>query len=54
LEISHLDGGWEAEPYDLFLYGISSVQTKEKYVTRMKEFSEIIGIDPENRLTIHG
>lgn len=50
--MSQLDVGKEAEPYDLFVYAINADQTKEKYVTRLRKFLDIIGIDSENRLTI--
>ena len=50
--MSLLDVGKESEPYDLFVYAINADQTREKYVTRLKKFLEIIGIDPENKLTI--
>lgn len=50
--MSHLDVGKESEPYDLFLFAINAEQTREKYVTRMKKFLEIIGIDQEKKLTM--
>ena len=50
--MSLLDVGKESEPYDLFVYAINADQTREKYITRLKKFLEIIGIDPENKLTI--
>ena len=50
--MSLLDVGKEPEPYDLFVYAINADQTREKYITRMKKFLEIIGIDPEFKLTI--
>ena len=43
--MSHFDVGRESEPYDLFLFAINAEQTREKYVTRLKKFFEIIGID---------
>jgi hypothetical protein len=48
----HLDVGKESEPYDLFIFAINAEQTKEKYVTRMKKFLEITGIDNEKKLTL--
>ncbi len=50
--MSLLDVGKESEPYDLFVYAINADQTKEKYITKIKKIPEIIGIDPENKLTI--
>ena len=50
--MSHLDVGKESEPYDLFVFAINAEQTREKYITRMKKFLEIIGIDHEKKLTI--
>ena len=50
--MSLLDVGKESELYDLFVYAINADQTREKYITRLKKFLEIIGIDPENKLTI--
>jgi hypothetical protein len=50
--MSLLDVGKESEPYNLFVYAINADQTREKYITRLKKFLEIIGIDPENKLTI--
>ena len=44
--------GKESEPYDLFVFAINAEQTREKYITRMKKFLEIIGIDQEKKLTI--
>lgn len=45
--MSHLDVGKESEPYDLFVFAINAEETREKYITRMKKFLEIIGIDEE-------
>ena len=42
----------ESEPYDLFVFAINADQTREKYVTRLKKFIEIIGIDQEKKLSI--
>jgi hypothetical protein len=42
----------ESEPYDLFVFATNVEQTRQKYITRLKKFIEIIGIDPENKLTI--
>jgi hypothetical protein len=39
--------GKESEPCDLFFYAINAGQTREKYVTRMNKFLEIIGCDHE-------
>jgi hypothetical protein len=47
----HLDIGEESEPYDLFVFAINAEQTREKYITRLKKFFEIIGIDPDKKLT---
>jgi hypothetical protein len=44
--------GKESEPYDLFIFAINAEQTREKYITRMKKFLEIIGIDQEKKLTV--
>ena len=52
--MSHFDVGKESDPYDLFVFAINAEQTREKYITRLKKFFEIIGIDLDNRLTIHG
>jgi len=46
--MSYLDVGKESEPYDLFVFAIHAQQTKEKYITRMKNF----GIDQEKKLTM--
>ncbi len=48
----NLDVGKESEPYDLFVFTINADQTREKYITRLKKFLEIIGIDLEKKLTI--
>jgi len=45
-------GGKESEPYDLFVFAINAEQTRQKYITRMNKFLEIIGIDQENKLTL--
>lgn len=50
--MSYLDAGKESEPYDLFVFAINAEQTREKYITRMKKFLEIIGIDNEKKLTL--
>jgi integrase len=50
--MSLLDVGKESEPYDLFVYAINADQIREKYVTRLKKFLEIIGIDRDGELTI--
>jgi hypothetical protein len=50
--MSHLDVGKESEPYDLFVFAINAEQTREKYITRMKKFLEIIGIDQEKKSTL--
>lgn len=42
----------ESEYYDLFVFAINADQTREKYVTRLKKFFEIIGIDQEKKLSI--
>jgi hypothetical protein len=41
--------GKESDPYYLFVF---ADQTREKYITRLKKFLEIIGIDQEKKLTI--
>src|ERR687891_269629 len=48
----NLDLGKESEPYDLFVFAINADQTREKYITRLKKFFEIVGIDQEKKLTI--
>jgi hypothetical protein len=40
-----IDNGLGA--YELFVFAINSDQTREKYITRLKKFLEIIEIDPE-------
>jgi hypothetical protein len=50
--MSYFDVGKESEPYDLFVFAIHAQQTREKYITRMKKFLEIIGIDQEKKLTM--
>ncbi|MGA7367814.1 MAG: hypothetical protein WBX01_01705 [Nitrososphaeraceae archaeon] len=45
--MSYLDVGKESEPYDLFVFAINAEQTRQKYITRMKKFLEIIGIDQD-------
>jgi len=51
--MSYLDVGSKgSEPYDLFLFAINAEQTREKCITRLKKFLEIIGIDQEKKLTI--
>lgn len=52
MNLSYLDVGKESEPYDLFVFAINAEQTKQKYITRMKKFLEIIGIDREKKLTL--
>jgi len=52
LSISHFGVGQESEPYDLFVFAINAEQTRQKYITRMKKFLGIIGIDQENKLTL--
>jgi hypothetical protein len=48
--MSHLNGGKESEPYDLFVFAINAEQTREKYISRLKKFLEII--DQEQKLTL--
>ena len=48
----NLDVGTKSEPYDLFVFAINAEQTREKYITRLRKFFELIGIDPEKKLTI--
>jgi hypothetical protein len=50
--MSYLDVGKESDPYDLFVFAINAEQTVEKYITRMKKFLEVIGIDPEGKLSM--
>lgn len=50
--MSYLDVGRESEPYDLFVFAINAEQTREKYISRLKKFLEIIGIDQEQKLTL--
>lgn len=50
--MSYLDVGRESEPYDLFVFAINGEQTREKYISRLKKFLEIIGIDQEQKLTL--
>jgi hypothetical protein len=50
--MSDLDVGRESEPYDLFVFAINAEQTREKYISRLKKFLEIIGIDREQKLTL--
>jgi hypothetical protein len=50
--MSYLDVGKESEPYDLFVFAINAEQTREKYITRLKKFLEIIGTDKEKKLTV--
>jgi hypothetical protein len=50
--MSYLDVGKDSEPYDLFVFAINAEQTRQKYISRMKKFLEIIGIDQENKLTL--
>lgn len=50
MSLLNLDKG--TEPYDLFVFAINAEQTREKYITRMKKFLEIIGIDQEKKLTV--
>jgi hypothetical protein len=52
LNMSYLDVGKESEPYDLFVFAINAEQTRQKYITRMKKFLGIIGIEQENKLTL--
>jgi hypothetical protein len=50
--MSDLDVGRESEPYDLFVFAINAEQTREKYISRLKKFLELIGIDQEQKLTL--
>jgi len=52
LSVSYLDVGKESEPYHLFEFGINAEQTRHKYITRMKKFLKVVGIDQDNTLTI--
>ena len=48
----HLEIGEQSEPYDLFVFAINAEQTREKYITRLKKFFEIISTDQEKKLPI--
>ena len=48
----YLEVGKESDPYDLFVFAINAEQTREKYITRMKKFLEVIGIDSERKLSM--
>ena len=50
MSMLNLDLGTKSEPYDLFVFAINAEQTREKYITRLKKFFEIVGIDPEKKL----
>ena len=52
MSMSYLDVGKGSIPYDLFVFAISAKQTREKHITRLKKFLEIIGIDQEKKLAI--
>ena len=52
MSMLNLDLGTKSEPYDLFVFAINAEQTREKYITRLKKFFEIVGIDPEKKLTM--
>ena len=48
----NLTWGRNQNPIDLFVFAINAEQTREKYITRMKKFLEIIGIDQGKKLTM--
>lgn len=52
MSVPYFDVGKESEPYDLFLLAINAEQTREKYVTRLRKFIEIVGIDQERKLSV--
>ena len=49
MSMSYLDLGTKSEPYDLFVFAINAEQTREKYITRVKKFFEIVGIYVQRR-----
>jgi hypothetical protein len=51
LSVASLGIGNGLGAYELFVFAINSDQTREKYITRLKKFLEIIEIDPERKLT---
>jgi hypothetical protein len=52
LNVSYLDIGKESQPFHLFVFDIIAKRTRDMYITRLKKFFEIIGIDREKNLTI--
>jgi hypothetical protein len=48
----YLELGKQSEPYDIFIFATNAEQTKDKYITRLKKFFEIIGIDQEKKLSM--
>jgi hypothetical protein len=42
--MSYLDVGWESEPCDLFVFAINAEQTREKYISRLKKFLELLAL----------
>jgi hypothetical protein len=52
LSLSFLDAEKGLGAYDLFIFGINAEQTREKYVTRLKKFMEVIDIDPRRKLDL--
>lgn len=52
LSVSCFDVEKDSELYDLFVFAINADQTREKCITRLKKFFEIIGIDREKKLMI--
>jgi hypothetical protein len=48
----YLELGKQSEPYDLFIFAINAGQTRQKYLTRLNMFFQVIGIDQEKKLSI--
>ena len=48
----YLELGKQSEPYDLFIFAINAEQTRQKYLTRLNMFFQVIGIDQEKKLSI--
>ena len=44
--------GKQSDPYDLFIFAINAEQTRQKYLTRLNMFFQVIGIDQEKKLSI--
>ena len=52
--MSHLEVGEESDPFDLFVFAINAEQTKTKYISRLRKFIEISGIDSEQKTDSEG